>query len=482
MNYITKRAKMRDSGEEFARKHPHHHLLSWNRPDVTRRAFFQLGAAGLTGSFLMPHLRAASSGVVNSGKVTHNTAKKVIFIHLLGAMSHVDTLDFKTAPENTFLNPTSINGLTWPVGLLPKLGARLNDVAILRSVQSWALVHSLAQTWAQIGRNPAAALGDIAPNVGSIVALEKDPEKLATQVFPSFIALNAGGASGQGYLKSSYAPFKLTPRVNANSISGTSNSQGQAVFNTWFSRLQQYDGAMRDQAPYGHDLADMDAMYEQARGLMYSDPVNAAFSVSTQDSLRYGTGTAATNFGNACALARQVLAADQGTRFVQINIGGWDHHADIYAQNNLLNSATQLDNGLGALLDDLKSTGRLNETLIIVMGEFGRTPGISTANGRDHYLVHSVLMAGGGVKGGKVIGATNAAPTANPGGTITDFGWAGSDGVARMIRPEDIECTMYSALGIDWTTIRYDDPFGRGYEYIPFAKDGKYGPINELFT
>jgi hypothetical protein len=87
-------------------------------------------------------------------------------------------------------------------------------------------------------------------------------------------------------------------------------------------------------------------------------------------------------------------------------------------------------------------------------------------------------MAGGGVRGGKVIGATNAT-----GSTIANFGWAGSGpGGARTAWAEDIEATMYSALGIDWTTIRYDDPFGRGYEYIPFAKDGQYGPIKELFT
>jgi hypothetical protein len=223
-------------------------------------------------------------------------------------------------------------------------------------------------------------------------------------------------------------------------------------------------------------------MYDQARALMYSPVVDAAFAVTTNDSKRYGNGTAATNVGNACALARQVLAADQGTRFVQINFGNWDHHDNIYAANALPNVGKQLDDALGALLDDLKTTGRLSETLVIVMGEFGRTPGISASAGRDHYLIHSVLMAGGGVKGGKVIGATNAAPTANPGGTIIDPGWVSSDGSARPIRPEDIECTMYSAMGIDWTTVRYDDPFGRGYEYVPFAKDGKYGPVNELFT
>jgi len=477
-NYITNNKKQRDSSEEFASKHPHQHQMFFNRPDSSRRAFFKLAAAGLTGSFLLP--RAVASEVVTAAGVsTMNTAKNVIFIHLTGAMSHVDTLDLKnsTGSQPAVLNPTLINGVNWPVGLMPKIGGHLSDVALVRSMSSWALVHSLAQTWAQVGRNPVAALGDIAPNIGSIVAIEKEKERKPGQVFPGFLALNAGSASGQGYLNAMYAPFHVAPRTGAASIANTTNTNGQAAFNNMFARLGQYDGAMRAQSPYGPTMKDMDLLYGQARGMMYNPTVDAAFTVSNQDSIRYGNGTAGSAFGNALVVAKQVLLADQGTRFVQINYGSWDHHQDIYAANNLPLRAGELDNGLGALLDDLKAAGRLNDTMIIAMGEFGRTPGISAANGRDHYLIQSAFMAGGGIKG-KVIGATNAT-----GSAVAEFGWAGSGSAGpRVIRPEDIESTMYSALGIDWTTVRYDDPFKRGYEYIPFAKNGQYGPINELFT
>jgi uncharacterized protein (DUF1501 family) len=347
----------------------------------------------------------------------------------------------------------------------------------VRAVTSHALVHSLAQTWAQVGRSPVAALGDVAPNVGSIVALEKEKERKPGQVFPPFVALNAGAASGQGYLNASYAPFQVSPRAGAASITNTTNSSGQTTFANMYTRLGQYDGAMRSQAPYGADLKDMDALYGQARALMYNPVVDAAFTVSNADSLRYGTGTAGSGFGNALVVAKQALAADQGTRFVQVNFGSWDHHQNIYTATVLPAMAMQLDNALGALIDDLKASGGFNETLIIMMGEFGRTPALSAAAGRDHYAIQSVFIAGGGVTGGKVIGATNAT-----GSAIADFGWAGSNGTARTVWAEDIEATMYSALGIDWTTIRYDDPFGRGYEYVPFAKEGQYGPIKELFT
>ena len=479
MNFITKNKKQRDSSIDFCCKFPHRRRSFFDRPDLSRRAFFQLAGAGITGSYLLPHAKAATAGqVLNSGMKTQNSAKNVIFIHLTGAMSHVDTLDLKFTNGVTpaSFNPTMFGNVNWPMGLLPKLGAHVADLGLVRAMTSHALVHSLAQTWAQVGRSPVAALGDIAPNVGSVVSLEKEKERTPGQVFPGFVALNAGNAARQGYLPASYAPFQVTPAVGRASISNTTNGSGQATFNSMYARLGQYDGAMRSAAPYGSPLKDMDAMYGQARGLMYNNTVDAAFTVSTADSLRYGNGTAATGFGNALVVAKQILAAEQGTRFVQINFGSWDHHQNIYAANVLPAMALQLDNGLGALFDDLKASGRFNDTLIVMMGEFGRTPALSAAAGRDHYSIQTAMLAGGGVRG-KTIGATNAT-----GSAIAEFGWAGSNGSPRTVWAEDIESTMYSAMGIDWTTIRYDDPFLRGYEYVPFAKDGQYGPIKELFT
>src|SRR5207247_2233104 len=108
------------------------------------------------------------------------------------------------------------NGLLWPTGLLPKLAQQINNIAVVRSMRSWALVHTLAQTWTQIGRNPAAALGNIAPNIGSIVSIEKNAERQAGQVFPTFLALNSQQGMGNGYLPASNAPFKLNQGNNSN--------------------------------------------------------------------------------------------------------------------------------------------------------------------------------------------------------------------------------------------------------------------------
>ncbi|MEP7355392.1 MAG: DUF1501 domain-containing protein [Acidobacteriota bacterium] len=481
--------KTRVSAEELARKFPHYSNNILTRPDVSRRGFFKAAAAGLGGSFLLgQQARAQSQIVVNSGMKTKGTAKNCIVIHLVGAMSHTDTFDlkFQTGVQPASFNPTMVNGTNWPMGLMPKIGNHLGDVGIIRSMSAHALVHSLAQTWVQIGRNPAAALGDIAPNVGSVIAIEKEKERKAGQVLPTFIGLNAGAAVGPGYLSAAYAPFQVSnPRVGNTGVSDTTNSRAstQTAFDILFNKLQGYDGSLRVQAPYGSALQDMDALYAQAHGMMYSPAINAAFGVAQTDSNRYGTGSASTTFGNACLVAKQILAADQGTRFIQIDFGSWDHHTDIYGTanpngSNVITMGTQLDNGVGAMLDDLKSAGLFDQTLVVILGEFGRTTGtITAAGGRDHFLIQSAMMAGGGIKGGTVIGTTNAL-----GSAITDFGWAGSSTAPnRNAWAEDIESTIYSAMGVDWTTIRYDDPFKRGYEYVPFASIGTYGPINELF-
>ncbi len=133
----------------------------------------------------------------------------------------------------------------------------------------------------------------------------------------------------------------------------------------------------------------------------------------------------------------------------------------------------QLDAGYAALIADLKSSGLLDSTLVVMAGEFGRTVGkLSAAGGRDHWPQQAAVFAGAGVKGGKVLGSTTS-----DGGATADPGWSRG----RSVNAEDIEATIYSALGINWTKVSYDDPFGRGFEYVPFSDQDLYGPINELW-
>lgn len=451
----------------------------FGRPHVSRREFFGL-AGGLTGAFLAGGsgtLSRAAQLTSQAAVTTKNTAKNVIFILLAGAPSHTDLFDFKmidgvTPPQ---ARPETIKGLLWPTGILPKLGGQIDDLAIVRSMRAKALVHSLSQTWIQIGRSPVAVLGDVAPNIGSIVALEKTPDRTPKNVFPTFLALNSNGAVGAGYLDSRFAPFKTTPA--ANGLGNTAHSGGETVFNDRWALMSELDGSLR--APgsaFGKSVEDMDDFYRAARGLMYNPDVDKAFKYTAADSARYGNNT----FGNACLTAKQVLEANDGTRFIQITLGGWDMHNNIYANNGnplagntIFTLGKVLDDGLSALLADLKSSGLLNETLVVAVGEFGRTVGRLTAQGgRDHYPQQFAVFAGGGVKGGRAIGSTN------PTGAMTeDPGWSRG----RDVYPEDLEATILSAMGIDWTTIRRDDPLGRGFEYVPGAREDLFGPIHELW-
>jgi len=372
------------------------------------------------------------------------------------------------------VKPATINGLAWPTGLLPKLAGQLPNIALVRSVQSWALVHSLAQTWAQIGRNPAAALGNIAPNIGSVVAIEKDPERLPGQVFPPFLGLNATTQAGPGYLSARYAPFKFTPSSGnpGGGLPNTTNAVGENRTNDRYSLMHSLDDNLRLNSPLGTAVADYEAFYESAKGLMYNPVVNKAFQFSPEDAARYGN----TNFGASCLVAKQVLAANQGTRYVEISFGSWDMHQNIYspAANSLQAMSKQLDDGVGALLADLKASGQLDSTLVVMMGEFGRTVGkVTPAGGRDHWLQMTVALAGAGIKGGRAIGSTD-----DTGAATLDPGWSRG----RSVKPEDIEATIYSAMGINWTNVRYDDPFGRGFEYVPFSGEDLYGPIDELWA
>lgn len=460
--------------KRFIERYPHPHSPFFERPHLSRRRFFEIAGLGVAGSYLAGRGRAAEI-VAQSDVKTRNTARNVIFILLAGAPSHTDTFDFKmiegVTPAN--FNPATVGGMLWPAGLLPKLGEQLGDIAIVRSMRAWALAHNLSQHWVQIGRNPAAALGDIAPNIGSVVAIEKDAERRPGQIFPPFVALNSAAAAGGGYLPTTFAPFRITPTTAG--IPNLKNADGAPRMEGRWRQLHAIDDPLRIKSPLGDPVEDFSKFDDAAYELMISPTVDRAFAYAAADAVRYGSS----GFGNACLVAKQVLAADQGTRFIQITMGGWDMHTDIYGRNNprgnnLYTLGKQLDDGLSALLADLKSSGLLDQTLVVMMGEFGRTVGrLSAQLGRDHFLQQFCVLAGAGVKGGRAIGETS------PDGSRTvDFGWSRN----REIKPEDIEATIYSALGINWTTVRKDDPFARGFEYVPFSGQDLYGPIDELWA
>lgn len=451
----------------------------------SRRRFLQVAGTGLVASYfadvVSPSLLRAQTA---PGATLRSTAKNCIFILLTGAPSNIDTWDLKEGPWTPLdFAPTSYGGgnLRFPQGLMPKTASQIDKLAFVRSGLSWAAVHQLGQTWAQIARNPGGATGAIAPHIGAVVSLESQQNRPTTAVLPSFIALNSGTTPMSGYLPARYAPFAV--QTAATGLSTISHPDGAARFSDRWNLLHSLD-TNRTTGALAKPTLDMNDFYDQSKVLMDAPNINSVFSFTTEEHARYGN----TTFGDSLVVARNLVASGRGTRFVQATLGGWDHHNNIYQKpvagganvNSIYTQGATFDNAFGSLITDLAAmpgsqAGKtlLDETLVVVVGEFGRTVGaLNDQQGRDHNLRMTTVWAGGGIRGGRAIGRTDAT-----GNAVADYGWSQN----RDVRPEDVTSTIYSALGINYTTVRRDDPLGRGFEYVPFAKDGTYRPIDELF-
>ncbi|SRR5213593_599988 len=408
-----------------------------------------------------------------------NTAKTCIFIQMIGGPTHLETWDAKPGawtPADFDIRSYS-GGVTMSNKAFPMLSQHANDLVLLRSVESWEAAHDRAQYYVQTAYAKNPAFQRERPSLGAVVAYELGQNKAPAEVLPSFIGINANPI-GPGFLSAEFAPFNV--QSGGNGISTLIHPQGRDRFLRRYSLLQSMDQTLR-RSPYDKEMEDLGNFNNSARGLMYNDAVDSMFRFTTAERDRYGN----TGFGNACIVARNIIKADLGARFITIMHGGWDQHTDIFnlANNgNIYNLGKQFDTGIGTLMDDLKSSpapsGRVgtlfDNTLIIAMGDFGRTPGnLNSRGGRDHYKnAQAVLMAGGGARGPKAIGQTDA-----DGAKIVDFGWSAQ----RSIRMEDITATMYSALGINWTKTIADTPSGRKYEYVQYASRGLYQPVDEIF-
>lgn len=449
-------------------------------PGFSRRRFLQVAGTGIVASYfadvMSPSLLQARKIAANVA--LQNTAKNCIFIFLPGAPSNIDTWDLKEGAwtPSDFAPTSYLSGtLRFPQGLMPKTAAHVDKMLFVRPGLAWAAVHQLGQFWAQIARNPGGATGAIAPHIGAVVSLEAQATRLPSDVLPGFIALNSAGIPTSGYFPATYAPFQVIPA--ATGLPTISHPDGVSRFSDRWNFLHQSDGN-RTSGALGKKTLDMDDFYTQANTLMAAPNINAVFSFTTDEHTQYGAST----FGDSLIIARNLVNARKGTRFVQATFGGWDHHSGIYdtTGNSLYSQSAAFDPAYGALMTDLASmpgstAGKtlLDETLVVIVAEFGRTVGaLNNQGGRDHNLRMTTLWAGGGTRGGRVIGTTDST-----GANVADYGWSGN----RDIRPEDVTCTIYSALGIDYTTELHNDPLGRGFEYVPFAKDGTYQPIAELW-
>lgn len=436
----------------------------------SRRRFLHQIASAAGAGLLASH---ADAEVTSSSVKPRNSARVCVFIDLQGAPSHLDTFDPKDGPWN----PPDADLQQYPGGIVlsrtffPELSNHTQDLCLLQSVQSWEAAHERGQFYVQTFHPSNPAFAPETPHIGAIVAKERGS---AGGPMPAFLAFNSNGMQGSVFLGGKAAPF--APYTNPAGLSTLEHNffgnQSQARFNERFELLQSLDAPLRKN-PYDEKMAAMADFYTAAKGMMYDQRLAEVFKFSNDDDRRYG----GTNFSRGLIVARNAIRAKNGVSFVTVRLPGWDTHQNMFDRNyapNMYTLNNDLDRGLGNFIADLKASGDLAQTLIVVMGEFGRTPGaLNGRGGRDHHkLAMSVAMIGGGVRGGRAIGAKD-----NLGDQVVEPGWK----AGRPIYPEDIGCTILSALGIDWTKKILDTPSGRRFEYVNGASEGGYFPIDEVF-
>lgn len=458
-------------------------FLSTSVPQLTRREAFRLGALSISGFHLLPFV---AGNVHAQSKISpRSSADCVIFLNLQGGPSQMDTFDVKEGkwgPENRDIRTTP-QGFKFPYGLMPKLTGNLSDLLIVRSMEAWETVHSRGQYYLQTGHPVSPARVKEMPSIGSIIAYEFEQKKKSSDFLPPFISMNYaattmyGPLQGEGSLPSYCSP--LTMDLNDKNLPFLVAEKDRDRFNQRWKLLQELDGTSQKLTAQSPKTArQYDAFRNAVHRMMVEPKIGEVMQLTKEEHVAYGS----TPLGDACVIARNMVAANAGAKFIFVTQPGWDHHGNIYGKEGkggIYKTCSDLDGAFSALLTDLKRIKRsdgsslLDRTLVVCMGEFGRTPGdLTTQLGREHYAKAMVgAFAGAGVKGSRVLGATDDEAAA-----VTDFGWSGK----RPIYIEDISATIYSTLGIDWTKRITNMPSGRDFVYIDPAATQKVVNFREI--
>ncbi len=441
-----------------------------------RRDVLKWGGAALAGSWIdrvVWPLKASAAGKANP----RGSARNCILIQMGGAMSQVDCWDFKeTRWTQKDLDVKKVSPeVAISRTLFPQLSNEMHRVSIVRSVRTPEMVHFNGQYHVQAGRSLNPGIAKEIPAFGSIIAYELESRRRESDTFPTYISTSLTSATA-GSISAGFLPPKFTALdLNATTVMetfGGSNEGMNALLETRWGQLSMFaETSQVDRSYMGSKVSDYKAFYQDAFRILTDSRWSASFNATEEEKKRYGDD----EYGLGCILARNLIAADGGTRFVYINDGGkWDHHVDLFNRKASLNhyyTCPRLDKGLVSLLNDLgampgKTPGKtlLDETLIVVTSEFGRTPQMNAVGGRDHYReTFSALLAGGGVKGGRIIGKTDEI-----GAFAVETGWKHKEQPAI----DNLVATIYSALGIDWLKRIDNTPSGRSYEYVQTAPLG----------
>jgi len=415
---------------------------------------------GMTRRHFMSHLAGASAMTIPALTLGHTLRthaaelqknhKAAILLWMGGGPSTIDIWDLKPgAPTGGPFKPISTSGDLQICEHMPMMAKQMHNMAVIRSMSTREADHGRGRYYMHTGFVPNPSVQH--PSYGSVIAHELMSQDRQLEI-PPFIAV--GGASeGPGFLGMAWAPFSVSSTGQIRNLEMGLEQQRVAqrmaaleLVETGF--IKQNRGAAAE---------DHMKVLKKTVSLMTSKQMEA-FKVANEPpevTERYGE----TNFGRGCLMARRLV--EQGVPFVEVSLGGWDNHNGIHS---ILSDTKlpELDRGMSALVEDLEQRGLLQDTAIIWMGEFSRTPRINANAGRDHWArAWSVVVGGAGMKGGQAIGATNA------------------DGTRVETEPytsQDVMASVCKSLGISLETV-FTSRSGRP---MKIANGGKV--IKELFS
>jgi len=386
----------------------------WHRRDVLRSAAMGIAGAGLFGW---------QSTLAANAATLRRQGKACILLWMQGGPSQLETFDPKPEHANggeTRAIETNVSGIRLSENL-PQLARRMDKVALLRGMTGKEGSHPRASFLMHTGYLPTAALRY--PTLGANVAHQLgDP----TAELPSFVRIGRGARadSGGGYLG-----VKFDPLVVADPTTPPENTAPTTETARFRRRLSLVEQLESTGSAHPRGMADHRELLGRASTMILS-PSMSVFDLereSEADREAYGD----TDFGRGCLLARRLV--ESGVTFVEVGLGNWDTHQDNFEKSREL--CGQLDQPFARLIEDLEQRGLLESTLVLCMGEFGRTPKINPRGGRDHFpRAFSTAIAGGGVRGGQVIGGTDD---------------SGSEVIDRPVEAADLFRSVYRLLGID---------------------------------
>jgi uncharacterized protein (DUF1501 family) len=426
--------------------------LSISRRDALRRGLFGAGSLLLAGT-------AARSA---RATVRPAKAKSVIQIWMWGGPAHVDTLDPKPAAGYDYCGPfakpipTNVSGIEINE-LLPLLARQADKYSIIRSMTHGNNGHETASYIVQTGRQPGGRL--VYPCVGAVVSLTKGYEAGYKGLIPPYVVLTEpqGRFDEAGFLGSRFKPFATggdpakTPFAVEGVVAPGITEEHQKDRRELLHQLDTLAQAM----PADPQIAAATQAENRAYDMILGDGAKVFDLSQEKPELRDRYGKS--KFGQSCLVARRLV--ERGIPYVTINYGGWDTHKDNFV--TMRRQLPEMDKGVATLLQDLSERGLLDSTIVWWGGEFGRTPKVQWEapwnGGRNHWgKVFSAMLAGGGFKGGQVVGASDA---------------KGEEVKERPVYPVDLIGSIYAQMGIEATT-KLPNPEGLPTFVMPGADDG----------